>query len=554
MSIANPTCAMLWEIWGKHKYPFLWQIVALTVSTVLVSFKGGATRDVAAFLFAGVLCPFLAALVHLMMCFGYIENDTRRAENGYPARLLLKPLSTARLALTPMFFGALVIVVFFLIWYWLVLQRMLRFPGGPAFWTGGVILSFFWWTQSVTWSLPLAPGRTGIVLATAIIHLLVGILPPTTGGLAVWHWLILAVLLGAAPAAAIAGLDQMRHGSWEGSNRLAALAARLKSSFVRDAVCRVPIVSGLRRPFRSAFGAQFWLEWRRHGAMLPWVTAGMTILVMLFAWISRPEVEERSSVAPAIVLLCLPLLVSGAIAPGLGKFDPVQASPEVPVFVAIRPISNGGLVWVKLAMALASSAVTWLITVMAVGLWAIGSGKASLGLLASAGAPHGPVAILVASVPMLLLLILWTWKNLVAGIAPGLAGRPWVMGVFTAMRVVTLGGIVCLALAAKLYGFGHFLWRWAPALLLAGLALKLSVSAAAIGFALRQKAITPGAACWIAGGWLLSGVFVAGYAGLVCVVQNKTELLAWIIPAGFLVLPLCDLVIAPLALAWNRHR
>jgi hypothetical protein len=53
---------------------------------------------------------------------------------------------------------------------------------------------------------------------------------------------------------------------------------------------------------------------------------------------------------------------------------------------------------------------------------------------------------------------------------------------------------------------------------------------------------------------LLCGVFVAGYAGLICHALNKPGLWVWVALAGFLVLPLTDLAIAPLALAWNRHR
>jgi hypothetical protein len=47
---------------------------------------------------------------------------------------------------------------------------------------------------------------------------------------------------------------------------------------------------------------------------------------------------------------------------------------------------------------------------------------------------------------------------------------------------------------------------------------------------------------------------LAGYANQVCNTINQPGLRIWIALGGFLILPLADLAIAPLALAWNRHR
>ena len=51
-----------------------------------------------------------------------------------------------------------------------------------------------------------------------------------------------------------------------------------------------------------------------------------------------------------------------------------------------------------------------------------------------------------------------------------------------------------------------------------------------------------------------SSPFVAGFAGLVCHALNKLDTWSGIALAGFLALPMTDLAIAPLSLAWNRHR
>ena len=91
-------------------------------------------------------------------------------------------------------------------------------------------------------------------------------------------------------------------------------------------------------------------------------------------------------------------------------------------------------------------------------------------------------------------------------------------------------------------------------ILIVCLAAKIAASIAAFVWGLRRNAITACAVGWIVGGWLVCGLFVAGYAWHVCNATDKTDLWIWIALGGFLILPLADLAIAPLALAWNRHR
>ncbi len=58
----------------------------------------------------------------------------------------------------------------------------------------------------------------------------------------------------------------------------------------------------------------------------------------------------------------------------------------------------------------------------------------------------------------------------------------------------------------------------------------------------------------MAGGGMMGGALLAAYSGMVWSALNKPGLFVWSVLAGFLALPLADLAIAPLSLAWNRHR
>jgi hypothetical protein len=98
------------------------------------------------------------------------------------------------------------------------------------------------------------------------------------------------------------------------------------------------------------------------------------------------------------------------------------------------------------------------------------------------------------------------------------------------------------------------LLHWLTGFLIACLTVKITFSTAAFIWGLRRNAITARAIAWIVGGWLVCGVFVAGYAGWVCHALNQPGPRIWVTLGGLLMIPLADLAVAPLALAWNRHR
>ena len=85
---------------------------------------------------------------------------------------------------------------------------------------------------------------------------------------------VLAVALVAAYPVALAGVASARRGDpWR------AWPERLRP-------WRAAARSG-RRPFRSAFEAQLWYEWRCHGLVLPVAVAGILLLVLPMGIVSE---------------------------------------------------------------------------------------------------------------------------------------------------------------------------------------------------------------------------------------------------------------------------
>lgn len=545
----RPTGALLWEIWGRHKLNFLWQGGALAACLFLVRCKAHGVSEIPGALLAlASLGCFAAAYLHLLTCFAYAEVDTARVKVGYPGRLLLKPLGTFQLAMVPMLCGGLATTAILNVWLAFVLKPLGFLPAYDLFWVSAVLLSFFWWIQALTWSLPMVRFRSLVLVAVALVHLSVGVMPQLPFSLSpAWLWRILAALLVSAVPVAWIGLKLMREGRWEGPSRIFMFWSRLRQVRAR----------GRRGKFGSAFGAQFWLEWRRQGWLLPGLSGAMALVVFPlmflvgFKWVGVGAPPPEAILA---LMLIGPLLLSGVLGAAMAKFDQLDPTRELPVYIAIRPMTNGGMVMAKLAMAMASSALTWLLTVAGICLCLAVTGKGNLLSTAGLVTPYGTLAYTTGSLPVLLLVV-WTWKNLVAGIGVGLTGRPWVVNLCNFLRPAFFMGLVALVMAARLNeNLQEGLLHWLTVILIACLAAKIAFSIAAFLLGLRRNAITTRAIGWIVGGWLAGGLFVAVYAGHFCSVIHKPDLWIWVALGGFLFLPLADLAIAPLALAWNRHR
>ena len=84
----------------------------------------------------------------------------------------------------------------------------------------------------------------------------------------------------------------------------------------------------------------------------------------------------------------------------MAKFDLLGSTRELPGYIAVRPMTNGGFVMAKLAMALASSVLTWLITVAGICLCLGVTGTGTLFSKAGLVTPLGPLAYPTGCLPV----------------------------------------------------------------------------------------------------------------------------------------------------------
>jgi hypothetical protein len=539
---------MLWEVWGRRKLNFAFHALGLVAGAVSVWWIQHSESEIARAILKILLTSiFIGTCLDLLICFAYITADAHKVQFGYPSALLLKPVRTIHLALIPMILGGAALIAVLAAWI-SILAPLLPADGLSPFWLGAVLLSFFWWMQTLGWSLPYFLGRSLVLLMAAVIHLLVALAPLASSPLLLTLRIpILTAMLGLAAVTAVGGLKWIRCGRWEGPSRLFTFLGKIFPVLAR----------GTSKKFNTAFRAQFWLEWQRQGRLLPAMCGTIVVIVLpLICFILKSAIApggENNLVAIAEgMILAMPLMLSGATGPAMARFDPVGSAAGLPVYISVRPMTNGGFVVAKLAVALVSSVLTWLLMLI-IGVVTMLIFQTSPKF--PSDLPYGFVGILIGCIPLLLLLIIFTWNNLVSGMAVGLTGRRWVIALFTFCKALGGSGLLGVVIAAKYdQAFKDGLLRSLLPLLCFGLTAKIALSIGSFRWGLRRNAITAGAIGWIVGGWGACGSFVAGYAGLVCHALNKPGCWVYATLAAFLMLPLADLALAPIAMAWNRHR
>jgi hypothetical protein len=487
--------------------------------------------------------PLLCGLLPL---FAYAcEADIAGKESAFPARMFTLPMTNRALVGWPMLYGTSAIAL-----AWLAVASLVLRPGGmsvalwwPAFFLAGCLA----WVQALAWRPFGLPG-----LRMVIAVLTIGVLVVVSS----LHWLaglpevVVSMLLGStilpAYAVAVKGVARARRGDQPDWPRLAGWARNVAGWF---------LLRG--KGFGSRSAAQVWFEWRRLGlGVLIIVGLELLFLAILIA-VARhnPRLSPNSPMRSPAVLLLVPLFAGLTAGSGWGTCGDSRTGQAIPAFLATRPMSCGGLIWAKMKAAAVSVAVVWAMTLAAVvlmllvtGSWAELAGQWNL-LTRDFSVVQKVGIVTLGSV----LLLLGTWKPMVANMFVGLAGRAWVWSVAAFVMGAAMVGCVfsCFWIAAH-PEYHEALLAAVPWALRSAAALKLVLGAWLVSVVLRRRLIPPWLTHRLLAAWLLSA---AGLTGLIlCLLPDGLAPWHLIGACVVLTLPLVRISLAPLALAWNRHR
>jgi hypothetical protein len=538
--------AVAWEFRQRHRWGLIALIGYLSVLAgikLVVVIRGVPIHLDSPETFAFVVVvPATATFTYLLAVFSFgLDGDLAARQSMYPARMFTRPLTVDALAGLPMLYGAMAMLVL-----WLVTRLLALWPTGivvPWVWPGLLMASLLAWTQALTW---MAYPLTGLRIIAAVLVL--GTIDSTA---------LLALHFQARETVMLAFLAPQIPLAYLVARFAVARARRGDVPDWRGAVSQLTpvadVLSHRREHFASPARAQAWFEWRRNGRSLPTWVAILLPFELVLLWVAGDSASLVATILLA-VLLTPPFMATFAAA-AVSKSNPNASDAYgVSPFIATRPLSNAELVAAKLKMAVWSTMASWVVVLGAITLALRFSGTDAVEI---EHWRHFRAIVGTARAVVLSLLVLWgfialTWTQLVQSLYIGLTGRGAV-----------IKGSVVLALGF-FFLFGPFaewvveterlgrIWSALPLIFAVLVGLKM-IAAVLIGVRLYDRRLVSdrvlmiGAACW--------SVAVLALYGVLVWLFNTPHIPHYLMMlVAILAIPLARLSAAPLALAWNRHR
>jgi hypothetical protein len=543
MSLA-PAIGMGYYLWRQSR----WAILASGIYLLLIA---GAIRFIPAFSSPLVTLPACAPLGiviwYLLAIINLDASDLSARDSGFPVHMRYLPVSSHRLAQWPMLYGLAMVVIAFITIGGLVLAP-LKTPMTPVLIGATGFLAFLMWQCAITWwPSPILFGR---FIAFIVINLVLGGLGAGAMKLDIpvaYVCLAYFALAALAFPAAARGVSLARRGDGQ------TWPLRLPSITIRR---------GKSHPFRSPASAMLWLEFRRNLILTPLLAIGMCLFVFALFLLNRQLAQKQGTVnlvpsspveitSTLIILATLigsPTLFFMMMSGNLGKFDFFSKDVGFPSFALVRPVASSTIIFVKLRgiglTVLVTAAVVFTIAAIVLLLAPASDIRTIRTLVATAGAPTSIVLILVILSWMAL-----QWRNCAVGMLASLTGRKWVLLSITYAHM----GLFALAGFSTFWLLRHrsylpSLTALVPWLMIALVIMKLALSVFIIRILNDRTLLSPRALLMSIATWLLLAII--SLSVLLAIVPPHWQNLALIA----LLIPFNRLIVAPLAMDWNRHR
>jgi hypothetical protein len=549
--MGSPVVTLAWDIWLRNRTSIK-VLIGILLFTSAYTAVMPDVRDSRAD--AGMLGFYVTvvALLLLLAIFGYTEFNPQRGTTGFPHRLFVLPVTTFKLVALPTILGVISVEVVVLAWTPFVMGAEDR-----SFWIAigfGVFMVLY---QTVLWTLPglkslrlLVIGLVGVFLIILRAFPFVQRLPDIT---------VMGLLGGVALVAFLV--------SWTSVSRQRSGASWSLSSLNAFSLDRLRVTASgrprSRIPFRSPHAAQFWLEWRRSGSVLPLLTGALLVLVIgPLSWFLRDDGPGSMNILLAV--LAMPMILALAVGKAFSKPDFWSKELSVPEFIVVRPLASTDIVGIKLKVAAVSTAVSWLLVLAFVALWfPLSANLDSFAMVrGTLWMIHGHSVYPQYAIAVLLLIagMLLTWRFMIGGLWLGLAGNSRVFA-FSAAPYVILPLFVLPAILIMeqpiLDWIAENTRRWLPPLVwiaAAGVVIKFWLAA----FSWRRiepdyvRRYLP---VWLGGAVCLTVLaFLLGDLLSLFLPEDTYRLRNLLILIGLQIVPVARLGLAPAFLDKNRHR
>ncbi len=544
-----PALAIAWEFRRQHR----WGLVALVgYVPFLIAFKLlilGPEATVELVPLDDMPSP--AAVVPFSVLFGYLlavfsfgfAGDLAARQSIYPARMFALPVTTGVLAGWPMLYGTLAMASLLLATA--LMARSLWRLDAPLIWPAVYAATFLAWTQVLAW---MPYGWRGFRVVAAVLWLTtINIVVLGAVYYEVPEPLMLALLAPQLPLAYLCArfaVARARRGDVPDWRTLFGRLGRIAN----------PVARRLD-DFSSPARAQRWFEWRRHGRALP-VWVGI-LLPFELALLLVPGNDTPTLVFYTlfVALLTPPFMAAFAAARVPTSRHAASNTYGVTPFIATRPLTSATLVVAKLTMAFWSTLAAWLLVLVAVplGLTLSDTWPVVIEWADRAVEIFGPPRALVIALLGFSGLVAATWKQLVQGMSIGLTGREWLVKSSVFLRLTLL--IVILAVAEYVLDNRMLarLWDASAWILAAMVVVKMSAAAWVATRLIRERLLSDRVLVTSAVCWLVA--VLALYALLEWILALPLSMPRYHLAlVAILAIPLTRPSVAPLALAWNRHR
>ena len=484
------------------------------------------------------MIPLGFALVYLAYVFSFTDLGERGRASSFPAWMFTLPARTSTLILWPMLSGAVVFAAI-----WIAATRFLFWPAEldvPMWWPALALAATVMWLQALDWS-PLGLWLKALLAVGVLAGLWVGLLMTEAR---LDHVLLLGGFVPTAFVAAWLSVSRARRGgltAWTGWRKVGEWGAA--------------VLPRRRRPFDSPAAAQFWMEWRQNGVLLPLMVGCWLLFLAGLIPFSQPISITSALLVTAVYLLPFFAPLVGCV---FGKPEVMVRHFRFSTFAVARPMTSGSMALAKLLATALGLLIAWGMLFAAIVLWFTFTDGLEDAARQFFSARDRGDSLRVAQLIGLAVLSLMGFSalQLCGHCFAGLSGRVWVFAGVIVLYLVGVPNLFALHMKHQhdvaSSSFYAKVMDMLPALARFAVLLKLLAASWAFYTAWQSGMMTLRQILGIIGVWL----FVVGtLISLIDLAFPPGVLrLEYVFLGVILALPLARLAAAPLALAWNRHR